>query len=184
MVSGVFMAPRMAIPGGTVSRSHRVVVDVPHGATPKHLQAKITRSCGDEAIDAMAVDYVRTAMRYDKKLAANLGKYTLAFQLEMRPYVAKLVPAEPRPANVRKDNFWTPIPPYPYYSRQFRESGIGQFRISFGSKDGRPREVVRVKSSGSDVLDANSVLWMLNHWYAPAGGSDKVMTRETEYVLR
>ena len=183
-VSGDFMAPRLAVPAGAMGSLHRVVVDVPHGATPKNLQAKVTRSCGDEAIDAMAVDYVRTAMRYDKRLAANLGKYTLAFQLELRPYVAKLMPVESRPADVSKDRFWTPLPIYPYYSLRFRESGIGKFRITFGSKDGRPLEAVRIKTSGSDVLDANTVLWVLNHWYAPVGGSNKVMTQEVEYTLR
>ena len=77
VVSGAFMASRFAVVPGTETRQHRVIVDLPRGATADHPRAKVTRSSGHAAFDAMALDFVRAAVLHDKKLATNAGKYTL-----------------------------------------------------------------------------------------------------------
>ncbi len=58
---------------------------------------------------------------------------------------------------------FTPQPPYPYEAIHARLSGHGSCRVVFGP-DGRTTQASIVTSTGSGVLDNNTVKWAHDNW--------------------
>ena len=206
-----FMASHVVRPAGSRDQIFRAIVDVPPSATAKDAHPNITRASGDDAVDATALDYVKTLLRNGKTLSQQNQRAVLTFQLILHPYLAMLPAPQERPTSLKPNDtisgmmaldcrafvsvkqtapskhnwyeYWTPKPAYPYHSRQKWENGECDIRITYPPDGGRPKEVAILKSSGHQVLDANSIFYVLGHWYAPNSPPQQVVKKEVEYRL-
>ena len=74
---------------------------------------------------------------------------------------------------------YTPKPPYPYQARSGHVEGAGAVRVIFG-ESGRPSSVTVVQTTGSELLDGNTVQWAQEHWSGPP---NTALTVPIRYML-
>lgn len=165
-VPASFLASRLVRSAGGPATVYRVVLDVPAGGSPRNTRPRVTQSCGDEAVDGIAYDYVKAVLASNRSVAEqNRGK-ELRFQLRLTPTrvdTSRLA----LPANLVQtptQGFWTPIPSYPAEARRGRAGGMGQVRARFPAGGGAPTLVVLTESTGNQVLNAHTVQWVLMTW--------------------
>ncbi len=75
-----------------------------------------------------------------------------------------------------------PHPPYPFQAKARHAQGTGLVRASFDEK-GNVVKVVMEKSTGSEILDGNSVNYALARWKS-SGGEKVTTTIELVYQIR
>lgn len=86
----------------------------------------------------------------------------------------------------RPDAILATHPHYPMYAREHYNQGACRIRVTFPGAGGRPKEVALISGSGSNVLDANSLLHILENWDSPPSPTkqDYLKNMELVYQLR
>ncbi len=91
-------------------------------------------------------------------------------------------PAPTPPAGHGRVGFLTPHPPYPLQARAQHLEGVVTVKITWAAA-GNVKEVVVVKSSGSRILDENTVNFIKAKWRSLIG-KEVTHTITQEYFLR
>ncbi len=79
-------------------------------------------------------------------------------------------------------HIYAPNPPYPYQARQKQEHGRGVVQVTFDAR-GRPVKAIMTKSTGSAILDSNTINYALKAWKYPPGQTRTVLA-PVDYELR
>ncbi len=92
--------------------------------------------------------------------------------------------AQTPPANYSKVvmRVSAPPPPYPYQARATHVQGHGVITVSF-DEHGKASSARMTKSTGSGILDSNSVAFALSNWKT-SGGKKTTVTVPVNYRLR
>ena len=175
---------------GLVHRSKAVVLHTPeppypYAATHAHIQgsgvcqvtfdgsghastAKMSKSTGSEMLDKNTVDFAQKQWTGKPNSKASVP-------------VAYILPADPRNPGSRV-RVHTPRPPYPYQARAKREQGRGVVKVTFDEK-GNAVSATMDQSTGSRILDENTVAYALKTWTS-TGGEKTTMRLPINYQLR
>lgn len=171
-----FLQARLVRAASTPAKTYETILDLPPG---KSGDPTISRSCGDPDIDKVAADFVKSAVARGKDLR-ELGRHKeLRFQMRLIPMLFEQ-PKLTTPANAA-GSIYTPKPAYPYAARMNGQSGAATVRVKF--VHGRASLVVVVKSTGSQILDTNSALYVLTNWTATGSAADSTVSIPITYLL-
>ncbi len=147
-------------------RTHDVILEVPRGGGVK-AKPVLVLSCGDAALDQVAVRFVTTVMERSTKLKARGDAAALRFQIRLAP--AKLDPKDLPMRFQRSDKtikagraFDMPPPTRLAFGTLYAD-GIkdGSIRLRFASNGGTPDEAVMIKSTTATNVDSAILMWSL-----------------------
>ncbi len=144
-------------------RTYRVVIIVPRGGQG----ARVGKTCGRSAIDAVAFDYAGEMARKNAALREMNKTKELAFQLIVSP---PALDASNRNEDGQKPipagkEFSTPMPEQLLYRRGMQDNGLeGEFLVTFGPQGGYPVEVMVAKSTGDPGTDLFYLRHFLCNW--------------------
>ena len=75
-----------------------------------------------------------------------------------------------------------PMPPYPYQARAANTQGSGTVKVTF-DETGKVVSAVMTKSTGSSILDDNSINYALRNWHC-TGGEKRTVVVPVAYRIR
>ncbi len=116
--------------------------------------AVMTKSLGSKVLDENTTSYARKTWTGQPNTKVNI------------PISYKLTP----PVKGSKGDLqaYTPVPPYPYQAVRARLEGSGTAKVSF-DETGKAISVTMVKSTGSSVLDDNTIAYGFANWRSMRG---------------
>ena len=115
-------------------------------------------------------------------LAASCATLAACLALVCPSPVQATEPTPTPPAGHTRVSFLTPHPPYPLQARVSHVEGSVAVRVTWAA-DGRVKEVVIVKSSGSAILDSNTLNYIKANWRSFTG-KEVTHTLSLDYRLR
>ena len=127
----------------------RGLCEVEFDASGHVVHAVMTKSTGSKVLDENTLAYAR------KNWTGKPNSHVSV------PITYQLAP----PAKTLKDapHVHVPFPPYPYQARAKNLQGSGVAKVSFDEK-GKAISVTMAKSTGSDILDKNTIYFGLANW--------------------
>lgn len=133
-----------------------------------HRNAVMTKSTGSKMLDDYLVKTEQAIWGVPRNLDVSI------------PVECRIVEVATRYGK-SKVTVVVPHPPYPAQARYLQEQGGGAVKASFG-KNGRAISVEMMPSTGSKILDGNTVNYALAHWRS-TGGENITITLQVEYRL-
>lgn len=137
----------------------RSVTDSQRAAVQKHPDLSIAGGPLNRAFLARLADW-KTA--HDPRLDKSDWPERIADECDI-----------PTPTVVPAPKLQTPAPPCPYQARAAHLSGAGVARATFNDQ-GHCSSVSIVQSTGSGILDSNTISWAEAHWTGPANSTKDV----------
>ena len=131
-------------------------------------RAMMTKSTGSAILDENTVSFARKNWTGQPNTAISV------------PIAYKLAPATARTKPAGR--LTTPYPPYPYQARAHHDQGRGIVKVTF-DESGRPVSAVMTKSTGSSILDGNTVNYALKEWKS-SGGKKTTISVPVAYRLQ
>ena len=143
-----------------------------------HAVKAVASKANDVGICTLVFDatgHVQTAVMTKSTGSKMLDEKTVAFALQNvtgRPNTTMPLPItfKHTPGTPASTDVWasTPNPPYPYKARVNHEEGSGVVKVVFDEK-GNALSAAITKSTGSEVLDNNTVRYVVSAWKTTGG---------------
>lgn len=149
------------------AQSHDIVLDVPQGASAK-TKPTVARSCGDSALDEVAIRFVQLVVGKNKKVQAMADGKSLRFQIRL---LAGSLDPKSLPKHLQRPDErvysksakvdFPPIPRLALQSLNAVDPEPVLLRLRFPAAGGMPDEAVVMRSSGQVKADAAILLYSL-----------------------
>ncbi len=165
------LSSRLVRPTAAPATVYRVIIDATVKRDPK---LRVAQSSGNDAVDGIAWDYTKIALRRIRAQPDSRDGRELRFQLRLTPAALDVAHME-MPADLSSgpaSGYRPPAPPYPAFASRSRLQGHCQLQIKFPAAGGRPLQVALLESTGDNRLDAYIVQWSLLTWRGPKGAKD------------
>ncbi len=173
---------------GAPAHDYRCILVVPPATNLRSAKPRMLTSTGVPALDSLAWEFVSEKIAQSPALKALLATKELEFKLQITPPSLEKSDykdhAEQYPPPSTDAGYWTPKPVYPFMAQATRAQGAGAVRVTFSNVTGRPIEVIMEQSTGSQLLDSNSIQWAAFQWrWLKPGTGNNVRTVPIKYTL-
>ena len=185
-VPASFLAARLVRAPQGPATVYRVILDVPAASSAAAARPRVTQSCGEEAVDGIAWDYVKATLAGNVALAEQNRRGELRFQLKLTPTALDVshLKVPPEYAGIPADSIVAPAPRFPAAARRGLETGSGKVKAKFPASGGTPLRVTLIESTGSHTLDIHTVQWAMLAWRAPKAARELEIVIPFTYVSR